>query len=411
MNILLINHYAGSPDLGMEHRPYLLARAWAEHGHRTRIVAATFSHLRNRQPRVGGGLHEEGPDGLEYFWIKAPPYQGNGVGRIRNMMAFVRGLYRDAPRMTKDFVPDVVVASSTYPLDAYPARRIARMHRARLVHEVHDLWPLSPMELGKMPRWHPFIAVMQLAENAAYRNADLAVSILPAAEEYMREHGLRQGRFVHVPNGIDPRDWGSRAQPIPEAHRESIARFRARFPFLVGYAGAHGLANSLDMLLDAAALCRDAPVGFVLVGQGPHKDDLRDRARSMGLENVIFLDPVPKLCVPDLLASMDGLFIGIPRLRIYRFGIGMNKLIDYMMAARPVVCAIQEDAGNDLVSEARCGFSVQPDAPASIAGAVRDLIGTSEDARRAMGARGREFALRNHSWDILSQKFLAAFEP
>ena len=45
MNILLINHYAGSPDLGMEFRPYYMAKEWQKAGHHVRIVGGSFSHL------------------------------------------------------------------------------------------------------------------------------------------------------------------------------------------------------------------------------------------------------------------------------------------------------------------------------------------------------------------------------
>ena len=53
MNILYLNHYAGSPALGMEYRPYYLAREWVRAGHRVQIVAADFSHVRARQPPAG----------------------------------------------------------------------------------------------------------------------------------------------------------------------------------------------------------------------------------------------------------------------------------------------------------------------------------------------------------------------
>lgn len=38
MNILLINHYAGSPELGMEFRPYYMAKEWVKAGHQVLIV-------------------------------------------------------------------------------------------------------------------------------------------------------------------------------------------------------------------------------------------------------------------------------------------------------------------------------------------------------------------------------------
>ena len=40
MNILIINHYAGSKEYGMEYRPYYLAKEWKNQGHEVTIIAA-----------------------------------------------------------------------------------------------------------------------------------------------------------------------------------------------------------------------------------------------------------------------------------------------------------------------------------------------------------------------------------
>jgi len=177
MNILLINHYAGSTRHGMEFRPFYLAREWVRAGHRVQIVAASFSHIRARQPEFDGAALDEQIEGIDYRWLRTPAYTGNGAGRVKNMLAFMAALWRDGPRLAREFRPDVVIASSTYPMDIWPARRIAKLSQARLVYEVHDLWPLSPMELGGLSRWHPFIVWVQLAEDYAYRHADKVVSI------------------------------------------------------------------------------------------------------------------------------------------------------------------------------------------------------------------------------------------
>ena len=89
MNILLINHYAGSPRHGMEFRPYYLAREWVQAGHNVTIVAASFSHLRSRNPVISSVITEELIDGIRYVWLKSSSYEGNGVGRIRNMLQFI----------------------------------------------------------------------------------------------------------------------------------------------------------------------------------------------------------------------------------------------------------------------------------------------------------------------------------
>lgn len=398
MTILLINHYAGGPAYGMEHRPYYMAREWVRRGHRVTILAATQSHLRFRIPAPG----DEWIDGIHYRFVDTPAYQGNGLGRVRNMLTFTTRLYRDAHRLARELQPEVVIASSTYPLDIYPARRIARKAGARLIYEVHDLWPLSPMELGNMSPWHPFIMVMQKAENDAYRASDRVVSMLPKAEPHMRAHGMAPEKFAYIPNGIALEEWAGAPQALPELHRETLERLRGQGRFLVGYAGAHGVANALHHVVEAAKHLADTPATLVLVGQGPTKDDLQ--AQAQRLDNVVFLPPVPKGAVPALLEAMDALYIGLGRAPLFRFGISPNKLMDYMAAARPVISAIE--AGNDPVTEAGCGFSVPPENPEAIAEAIRRMLTLAPEARAAMGARGRDFVTTHHDYRVLAERFL-----
>ncbi|WP_296944860.1 glycosyltransferase family 4 protein [uncultured Massilia sp.] len=407
MNILLINHYAGSVRHGMEYRPYYLAREWVRQGHRVTIVASSESHLRSQAPSLDGRPRLlETIDGIDYAWLATPPYRGNGAARVRNMLAFVLRLRREAARLAAALRPDAVIASSTYPLDIWPAHRIARLAGARLLFELHDLWPLSPMELGGHSRWHPFIMLLQAAEDFACTRADAVVSILPRAGAHLEAHGMAPHKLHLVPNGVDPGEWEGPRAPLPPALAGAFEALGRNGNFVLGYAGTHGVANALGTLLDAAARLQGRPVAIVLVGDGPDKPALRRRAAALGLANVHFLDPVPKACVPALLGRFDAAYLGWRRQPLYRFGISPNKLIDYMMAGRPVLHVV--DAGNDPVAEAGCGLSVPPDDPRAVADAVLALMALSPAQRAALGRRGRAHALANHTYPVLGRRFLNA---
>lgn len=391
----------------MEYRPYYLAREWVRAGHDVQIIASSQSHIRSRQPELGGASRlDEMIDGIKYVWFLTPAYYGNGIARVKNMLAFVGRLRSESKRIAASFKPDVVIASSTYPLDIWPARRIARLAGARLVFEIHDLWPLTPMELGQMSRWHPFIMLLQAAENEAYRHADSVVSILPKVGGHVEAHGLAPGKLHVVPNGIDPSEWtGADAQLAP-AVDYLLSTLRAHGQPVIGYAGTHGISNALDTFLAAAKLMRNDGVAFVLVGEGPEKAALQRWTAAESLSHVHFLDSIPKWQVPALLERFDVAYIGWRRQSLYRFGIAPNKLMDYMMAARPVLHAVE--AGNDPVSEARCGLTVTPEDATATAQGLRTLLATNAEELRAMGQRGRHFVLANHSYPILAQRFLAA---
>lgn len=398
MNILLINHYAGSPEYGMEFRPYYMCKEWLKLGHKVLIVGGSQSHLRKQQPQKD----YENIDGVDYSWVKLYKYKGNSIGRILSMGMFISKLGMNYKKYLRDFVPDIVIASSTYPLDIYPARQISKHYGAKLIYEVHDLWPLSPIELGGYSPKHPFIRVMQKAEDDCYRYVDAVVSMLPKSEPHMKERGLADGKFFCVPNGIVMDDWMN-YPALSEPHLSTIERLHSEGKFVVGFAGAHGIANSLYAAIDAVSGLKKDNVVFVLVGTGPEKERLIEYTKQHQIDNVLFLPPVNKKLIPSLLEHMDALYIGLQRQSLFRFGISPNKMFDYMMASKPVIQAI--DAGNNLVEEAQCGLYAEPDNIEEIRNSILHLKNMSPEERTRLGKNGKDFVMRNHTYGVLAQKF------
>jgi len=406
VNILLINHYAGSPDLGREFRPFYLAREWVKSGHRVTILGASFSHLRIRQPSVPRDLTEHVVDGVRYLWLRAPTYAGNGVGRGINIATFMAKLLRYERRIVAVSTPDVVIASSTYPTDNWPGRRIADRAGAKLVYEVHDVWPLTLIEVGGMSPRHPFCQVMQWGENYAYRHADRVISMLPCTSEHMQAHGMAPEKWAYVPNGIDPDEWAAPPRTLPPQHEAALKPLRAAGRFVVGYAGGFGVGNALEPFVEAAMDLAAPGVTYVLVGQGPVKPALERRVAEHRSDNVLFLPLVPKSSIPALLSYFDVGLVAAPRQAIARLGISHNKMFDYLMARTPILYAV--DAGNDFARDSGGGITVAPESASAIADGVMQFVRMSAADRLAMGERGRAYVVAHHTYPVLARRFLDA---
>jgi glycosyltransferase involved in cell wall biosynthesis len=409
MRILVINHYAGSEQMGMEYRPFYLAREWRAGGHSVTLMAADYSHLRARQPAVGTDLERTEEEGVIFRWLRTNTYVGNGVGRVANMLAFVGKLRAHAGQIAREERPDILICSSTYPLDIYAGARIARKANARLVFEVHDLWPLTPVLLGGYSTKHPYIRLLQRAEDWAYRNSDVVVSILPHPRDYMLSRGLEPGKFVHVPNGVPVSKVLTTVGDLPRPIKAQLDVERASGRFLIGYSGGFNLSNSLETLLEAARLLRRSGVTFLLVGDGPESGKLRAQLSQSELDNFHLLGRIPKSTVRTFLLQMDALAITWRCSPLYRFGVSPNKLFDYMLAGKPILQACE--ASNDLVAEADCGFTVPPEDPAAFAKAILRLRELPARERERLGENAQRFVIHNHDYRILARRFLEAVSP
>lgn len=395
MNIWIVNHYAIPPQQAGGTRHYTLAKELIRRGHKVTIVAASFDYLTRREAHLAPGelFKLEVVEGVPFLWLRTPPYSGNTVARVWNMTVFA---YRVWAIIDKVLIerPNVVIGSSPHLFAALAAERLAARFHVPFVLEVRDLWPQTLIDLGNFSPKHPFIAFLEGIERYLYRKAAAILSLLPGAKEHMAEKGADPSRIVWLPNGID-----LELVPPPQPPKSDG-------PFTVMYAGAHGLANGLDLALKAAHLLEREGWGkrvrFRFVGDGPEKPNLMQKAQALGLRSVSFENPVPKKAVYGLLQQADAFLLILPDSPLYRWGISINKMFDYLSQARPIIFC-----GNtpfNAVNEAGAGITLPPANPKALAEAVKGMALMHPEERWAMGLRGRAYVEKHHSLNRLADK-------
>jgi glycosyltransferase involved in cell wall biosynthesis len=388
----MVNHYAIPPTQSGGTRHYALASELQRRGHRVAIIASSFDHEYRRETRLSKGQTHKVEDlgGIPFLWLRTPGY-GGYVRRLWNMVVFALRLWLGKGKEELER-PDVVIGSSLTLFAAFATLRVARRLRVPFVLEIRDVWPQTLIDFG-MSRWNPVVQLFGWIERHLYRNAAAIVTLLPGAVEHMRAHGAKTQPILWLPNGVDLAQ-----APLPKPKTASGA-------FRVMFAGSHSGANPLEVVLGAAALLQQRGrdhVEFVLVGNGPTKAGLKLQAESLGLKNVRFQDPVAKKDVYNLLAEADALVVVLKKLQLYRFGMSLNKLYDYMAAARPVL--FSASVYGDPVAASGCGLVVEPENSAALADAIERLAGMSQEQRWDMGMRGRRFVEQNHDSALLAGK-------
>jgi glycosyltransferase involved in cell wall biosynthesis len=399
MNIWIVNQYAIPPTQPGITRHFSFAAALNRRGHDVMLIASSFDHVSRKETRLQPGETSrlETIEGVRFLWLRTPPYEGNTARRVWNMLDFARRVWRR--RGMRDLAPpDVIVGSSPHLFGAFAAWRLARALGVPFVMEVRDLWPETLVELGSMRADHPVVRVLAWVERTLYRNASRIVTLWPNSPSYIAARGGHPDRIVWIPNGVNLDE--IRPQPKPAGNGS----------LTVMYLGAHGLANSLHTIVDAAALLRAEgyadKVQFRFVGDGPKKPDLTRQAREAGLDGMVrFEAPVPKRSVGAVMAEADVFILPLHEGGLFRWGISPNKLFDYMAAARPVVTAV--DAAANPVVEADAGLSVPAADPVALAQAIKTLLALPPEERWNMGLRGRRYVEAHHDMARLAERFEA----
>ena len=406
MKILVINSYAGSPRMGMVFRHYYLAQEWIKKSHDVLLIAGSYSHLRRQNPKVQKNMEVTEEEGVHYLWMSNKPYEGNGVGRAKNMFSFTLNLYKNAGKIVKIFKPDIVLASCTNPLDTYAAQKISRIAHAPLIHEVRDLWPITLMELYGVKASNPLAVAMQIGENSMCKHSDYLTSVLPESEKHFLEHGLKKGRFRFIPNGIVESEWENTPK-LPDGYRKVFDDLHKEGKFILCFFGSHTRSYSLSELIEAVAAMPDDRVAVVFVGKGNYKEQLKEQAARTGKDCFVFLDPVEKQYIPDLLEHADALYVGGIRNSIFRFGIAMNKLFDSMMSGKPILYAVE--APNNYIEEYSCGISVEAENVEALKTGLTRMMQMSTAELEAMGANGKTAVLKNFTYSVIAKKYICLF--
>jgi len=412
MNIWILNHYAGAPDTAGSTRHFDIARELVRHEYGVTIFASGFSHRTRKEERLEGkqNYRRENIDGVEFIWLRTTRYfGGNDWRRVINMLSYSFRIIPVALRLKEN--PEVILASSPHPFAGLAGWFLAKLKRAKFIFEVRDLWPETFVEVGGYSNKSIVVRLLRVLEKFLYQRAEKIVVLLPKASDYITRLGILSNKIVYIPNGISPESFSDTSAKLPQELGEIISDLKSKGKLLVGYTGAHGIANALDTIIEAAEVLQDQgidKVHFLLVGDGPEKQGLAEKAGGLRLSNISFFDSIPKYAIPALLRVIDIAVLSMKKSDLYKYGMSINKLFDYMASAKPIIWT--SNSVNNPVAEANCGISVLPENPEQMAKAIMVLCDLSDDERRELGMKGYDYVMKYHSVPVLADKLLEAIE-
>ena len=393
--VWIINHYAAYPgDSATGSRHFSLARRLADLGWKPIILAASSEHNSDRQ-RLPDGVKRGTSvrEGVEFRWLRTSGYAGNGLDRILNMVQFTLALLR--PKSTGDLPrPDVIVGSTVHPFAAWAASCLAKRHAVPFIFEIRDLWPQTLIDMGKLRQNGIPALMMRGLEKYLCQRASSIITLLPKAGDYLETIGVDPRKVEWISNGTDAGEF----ETDPAAESEI---------FTFTYFGSLGTANGMPAILTAfahaAKYSPERESRLVVVGEGPLKKELMMLASNLDFgERIEFRPAVPKNEIPVLAAQADCLVLNVLDLDLYRYGISLNKLFDYMAAARPIVIA--SNAANNPVMDADGGICVPANDAVALGDAMNLVMRSSSQERARWGENAARHVAKRYDYRVLGDQ-------
>jgi glycosyltransferase involved in cell wall biosynthesis len=444
--IWIINHFAATPDMPGGTRHYDFGVELAKRGYDVTIFASDFNYMLRRRIELTARAQEH-PAGVRLVWIRSLTYKKNNWRRAANMLSFALNVIAAGIARKR---PDVIIGSSPHLFAALSAYILAKLKSSRFYLEVRDLWPQVLIEMRTVRRNHGdkearrrredsrletwdlrhgtrnlglesdvscltspvstclrglalnfLVFLLSRIEAFLYRVAYMVVALSEGVRNYIASCGINTEKISVLPNGVYLEEF-----QVTEGRTHVRERLGLADEFVVMYTGAHGPANALETILDAASLMLHHPISsiqhpasrkitFVLVGDGPCRDELQHIAQAKGLDNVKMLPAVPKKSIPSLLNAADALVITLRSVELFSYGVSPNKMFEYMASGKAILCAVNGEMAN-LVTSANAGIAIQPENPEALVQGILSLI---EDRRKCSiyGVSGRKFVEENFS--------------
>lgn len=398
MRVLYFHQYFTTPDGAGGTRSYEMARRLVERGHQVTLVCG--SSLGVDSGVAGGfigGRRRGFVDGIEVIEL-ALPYS-NKYGLLKRCVVFFRFALKSIGIALSEKY-DLLFATSTPLTIGLPGIVASALKRKPFVFEVRDLWPELPREMGVVT--NPLVLnAMTALEWSSYHAATRCIGLSPGIVSGITRRGIEPRAVKMIPNGCDLElfdpEAGAALRPQGVEPEDLMAIF----------SGAHGIANGLDAVLDAAGELKKrsrTDIKLVFVGEGKLKPALQERATAEELDCCIFLDLMPKREITALHRGADvGLMI-LANVPAFYYGTSPNKFFDYIASGLPV---LNNYPGwlSEMIDANSCGVVVPPQNAQAFADALEYLADHSEK-RCQMGRNARRLAIKDFNRRQLADSFV-----
>ncbi|BAY83948.1 glycosyltransferase-like protein [Calothrix parasitica NIES-267] len=407
MNILILNQYAlpsGSPGIT---RHGDLARILVKKGHKVTVIASGFDYLTRQQDRTAGKKFlKENYFGVDFIWLSTTNYQANDGKRVKSMLDYSVKAFSQCLRLENK--PDIVIASSPHLLTGLTGFFVSAYQKIPFLLEIRDLWPSSLVDLGAIKENSFLHKILVKLEKFLYDKATRIITIPPLAHKRVQELLGNSDKCIHIPNGIVINDDTSTSNnaKLPESFLKILEDEKNRN--IIMYAGAHGVANNLENVLETADYLREYnldiynQISIVFIGGGQKREQLIKLTQEKEHHHIHFHPPVDKFLLKQILSQADVLLLHLADAKVFTYGISPNKLYDYFDAAKPVL--FSSPIKNNIVNEIQVGISFLPGRPKELARAIESILQISEEERVNMGEKAKTYVREFHNWEILGTK-------
>jgi glycosyltransferase involved in cell wall biosynthesis len=406
MHILLIHQFFLKDNEGGGSRWNEMGRIWTELGHNVTVIAGDVHYMgkgsKQQKAFFEDKFNHNGSRVIRCF--VSEKYHAGFLGRIWGYFSFVLSATFAAIFYARDKY-DLVLVTSPPLFLGLAGWLVSKCKKIPLLLEIRDLWPDSAIDM-KLVKSRILIRLSYFLEYFLYRKADMINVVTPAFKEVLiRKKNIPAGKIILISNAAD----FSISEYVAKDFDRNAFRCSLGLDdrFVLVYVGAHGPANHLMQVIEAADLLRGSIAHFLLIGDGPEKSHLLDKVKARGLQNISFVSQVSKAEVFRYILAADiGLSV-LKRADVFKT-VYSNKTFDYFSCKKPVLIAI-DGISKELVENANAGSFAEPENAPDLADKIRMYIDSPELIKK-QGQNGYQYAKQHFDRTKLAAEYISLIQ-
>lgn len=289
-------------------------------------------------------------DSIEVIRIWSYITSNNGfVKRILDyvsfgIMAFIIGLFKKH---------DLIIATSPQFFTTWAAWGISKIRKKPWIFELRDLWPESIKTVGAMKQGK-IIDTLEKIELGLYKSSDIVIAVTDAFKENLISRGIQAEKIEIVTNGSNIEFFKPRKK-----NDELLTKLNLKDKFIIGYIGTHGMAHSLDFIVNSISKIEDEQIHFLFIGDGAMKKTIINIAKNLKIENITFMDPIKKDDVPKYLGICDISLAPLKKEDNFRTVIP-SKIFEASAMQKPTLLGVEGQA-QEIIETYNAGLCFEPE--------------------------------------------------
>ena len=398
--IWIINHYASH----LEERHLNLATNFAQDGNKVVVIMSSFHHGKRTYLYEDEYKALEKEPGVYYVYLKSKPeYQTNGGKRIVNMVDFCYRFVKNMGRIEELYgKPNYVIGSSAPPFMWELGYKAAKKYKAKFIAEFRDIWPLSLVEVQGVSPSHPLVKFFGAMEKRAYKRADAIVGTMPYAYKHVCDDlGFSREKVYWMPNGLNIEKADKALVEDTIELPNELDQFLTHNWCCI-YVGSIAKCESIDRIIQSWKTVNESDICLAIIGDGNESPVIDSMIAELDSARIRHFPSITKEQIPVALNKAKCCLAAIPNSPIYRFGLSMNKLNDYLYSGKPIVFAC--DAEN-VINEVD-GFVVPFDDMKAMAEAIENVKQLTDAQLVAIEQREKQIVREHYDYRVIAEQYL-----